>query len=236
MPTQRKSPCFPQWVFVNAWERKIRFLPSQCRHRYLSEIRLILTPYVHIQTHTLLHLKHEYILLTALLPLSIHCNHHVMLPPAFISSLRREILKSSIRIFVFTTIPNILANGFSFYGSRPDVKHQKASHFRVFVIFWKLVRSFKSSFFFPYLWLRKFILILYKTRNEGDGFEKYWTLLAKSKQIAFLSWWCFKIFAIKQKDTLNLLFECLNHFSSLYIFPLFSWIKKMRQDETSVWP
>lgn len=58
--------------------------------------------------------------------------------------------------------------------------------------------------FFPYLWLRKFILILYKTKNEGDGFKNDWPLLAKSKLIAFLSWWSFKIFAIKQKYTLNL--------------------------------
>lgn len=112
----REEPRFSTVSFhLSAWERKIHFLPSQSRARNLSETRLILTPYVHHQTHTLLHLKHEYILLTALMPLSIHCNYQVLLPLAFTGSLRREILKGSIQIFVFTTMPNILANSSSFW-------------------------------------------------------------------------------------------------------------------------
>lgn len=62
----------------------MHFIPPQCKRRYLSEIRVTLTPHFHalnshIAAHANLNLPEisEYILVIALIPLSIHCHFHV---------------------------------------------------------------------------------------------------------------------------------------------------------------
>lgn len=127
---------------------------------------------------------------TTIHTLPFSCNAQI----AFSLSLSREILKSTIRTFGFKTIPSILAYSFSGCWSRPDIKYWNPSHFRISSSDKQEWNNLISSF--PYLWLRKLTLLLYK-KKERDSFENDWTLLAKSKLNALLSRWHFKTFAIR---------------------------------------